>query len=324
MDRFKHILGVIDPRGAVGTVLDRALSLARNNQAKLTIVDVVPRMTAGIGMPDGGPISADLQQAVVADTNDRLQQVLAPYREHMAIQSKVLVGTPFLEIVREVLREQHDLVIKTPEDPGWLDRLFGSDDMHLLRKCPCALWLVKQSATEPHSRILAAVDVGSAHPADELPVRQSLNKKVLELAVSLSLSGFAELHVANICQAIGENALRSSQIRWPDSEVGAYVETVRQQHETALDSLMDDVVRLHGRDAVEYLKPRRHLIKGQARREIPRLVDELDIDLVVMGTVARTGVPGFIIGNTAEAILEQINCSVLAVKPEGFETPIAL
>jgi nucleotide-binding universal stress UspA family protein len=43
-----------------------------------------------------------------------------------------------------------------------------------------------------------------------------------------------------------------------------------------------------------------------------------------MGTVARTGVAGLFIGNTAEAILEQIECSVLAVKPEGFETPVSL
>jgi universal stress protein E len=45
---------------------------------------------------------------------------------------------------------------------------------------------------------------------------------------------------------------------------------------------------------------------------------------VVMGTVARTGVPGFIMGNTAETILSQIDCSVLAIKPPGFTTPVTL
>jgi nucleotide-binding universal stress UspA family protein len=43
-----------------------------------------------------------------------------------------------------------------------------------------------------------------------------------------------------------------------------------------------------------------------------------------MGTVARTGIPGLIIGNTAEAILDQITCSVLAAKPPGFVTPVTL
>jgi len=45
---------------------------------------------------------------------------------------------------------------------------------------------------------------------------------------------------------------------------------------------------------------------------------------VVMGTVARTGLPGLFVGNTAERILTQLDCSVLAVKPEGFVTPVEL
>ena len=43
-----------------------------------------------------------------------------------------------------------------------------------------------------------------------------------------------------------------------------------------------------------------------------------------MGTVGRTGIPGVIIGNTAEAILNRVTCSVLAVKPPDFETPVTL
>lgn len=41
-----------------------------------------------------------------------------------------------------------------------------------------------------------------------------------------------------------------------------------------------------------------------------------------MGTVARTGIPGFIIGNTAENILQKIDCSLLALKPLGFVSPV--
>lgn len=37
-----------------------------------------------------------------------------------------------------------------------------------------------------------------------------------------------------------------------------------------------------------------------------------------MGSVARTGIPGFIIGNTAESILGQVQCSVLVIKPDGL------
>ena len=54
------------------------------------------------------------------------------------------------------------------------------------------------------------------------------------------------------------------------------------------------------------------------------MIKKLQADLVVMGTVARTGIAGLLIGNTAEAILEQVQCSVLAVKPPGFVSPVKL
>jgi nucleotide-binding universal stress UspA family protein len=56
---------------------------------------------------------------------------------------------------------------------------------------------------------------------------------------------------------------------------------------------------------------------------IPWVVRKRKIDLLVMGTICRTGIPGFIIGNTAEKVLDTINCSVLTVKPVGFVSPVA-
>jgi len=76
--------------------------------------------------------------------------------------------------------------------------------------------------------------------------------------------------------------------------------------------------------ANDYLKPELHLTKGPARHTIPLKARELDVDLMIMGTVARTGIPGFFIGNTAESILSQIDCSVLTIKPPGFVSPVNL
>jgi nucleotide-binding universal stress UspA family protein len=78
------------------------------------------------------------------------------------------------------------------------------------------------------------------------------------------------------------------------------------------------------KNILDYLQPLTHLLKGAARKEIPALAKRLAIDCIVMGTVARTGICGFIMGNTAETILEQIDCSVLAIKPPGFVTPVVL
>ena len=65
-----------------------------------------------------------------------------------------------------------------------------------------------------------------------------------------------------------------------------------------------------------------HHLHGSAEELIPRWVDNEDVDTLVMGTIARSGIQGLVIGNTAENILQAIRCSLVALKPEGFVSPI--
>lgn len=75
-------------------------------------------------------------------------------------------------------------------------------------------------------------------------------------------------------------------------------------------------------EAYEYLSPRFHVLQDSAKTVIPEMAAQLKEDLVVMGTVARTGIAGLLVGNTADTIFEQLRCSVLALKPPGFVTSI--
>jgi nucleotide-binding universal stress UspA family protein len=324
MKRFKDILCVVGSGKTGRQAIERAVTLAENNQASLSVVSVVERVTTGIGIPHDSPIPADLQAAMVAAHAQNLETLVGPYSSRAEINTRVLIGAPFLEIIREVLRTGRDLVIKSPEPREWLDRLFDSDDMHLLRKCPCPVWLIKPQAPKAFRRILATVDVDAAYPAAEMDTRHALNRQVLELATSLALSEFAELHIAHAWHAIGESAMRGGFMQASEKKVTAYVEQVRRDRAHRLNTLMQEVTGNLGQDALDYLKPQTHLVKGWARKEIPALAKRIDADLVVMGTVARTGISGFLMGNTAETILNQIDCSVLAIKPPDFQTPVTL
>lgn len=324
MKRFNNILYVMERGAGHKPALERAVTLAENNQASLMVIAVVERLGAGIGMPEGGPISADLQAALVNAHEQNLESLIEPCQKRIDVQAKVLVGTPFLEIIREVLRNGRDLVIKTTETWDWQERLFGSDDMHLLRKCPCPVWLIKPDALKAYRRILAAVDVDDDYPPRERELRGALNLQLLEMASSLALAEFAELHIVHAWDAIGESSMRRVFMKTPEEEIIAHIEHERLRHEANLGILMSELAAFMERDALDYLKPRTHQVKGLARKEIPTLAKQIEADLVVMGTVARTGVPGFIVGNTAETILHQIDCSVLAIKPPGFETPVTL
>ncbi|HHH48652.1 MAG TPA: universal stress protein, UspA [Gammaproteobacteria bacterium] len=321
MKRFNNILCVVARGAGRKPALERAVTLAENNQARLTVVGVSERVTAGIGMPAGGPVSADLQAAIVSEHERELESLLEPYRQRLDVQAKVLVGTPFLEIIREVLRNGRDLVIKTIEPRDWQDRLFGSNDMHLLRKCPCPVWIMLPGEASNYRCILAAVDFD---PMQEAGEANDGNRLILELASSLALSDFAELHVVHAWEPVMENLMRVFSSDLSEEQIAANVARERRERLARLERLTGRLRDWLGAEAYEYLSPRLHLRQGNPRKEIPALAREIEADLVVMGTVARTGIPGFIVGNTAETILNQIDCAVLAIKPPGFTTPVTL
>ena len=110
MKRFKDILCVVDTSETCEPILERAVTLADNNQARLTVIDVIEkRISAGIGMPEDGPITAELKAAIVSAHTQELEAKVAPFRKKIQIETKVLTGTPFLEIIHEVLRDVHHL-----------------------------------------------------------------------------------------------------------------------------------------------------------------------------------------------------------------------
>jgi len=173
--------------------LERAVKQAENNQANLVVVDVAERIaSAGIG-PDGRPVFSDLQAAQENTCAQRLTALVDPYRKRIDIKIKVLRGSLHLEVIREVIRHQHDILIKVPESSDWLNRLFGSNDMHLLRKCPCPVWMVKPDSTASSRCILAPVDIAETDSPAEYESSQSLNRQIVDMAWYLTRLDGAQL-----------------------------------------------------------------------------------------------------------------------------------
>ena len=324
MQRFKNILYVVVPDAVNGVAFDHAVTLANNNQARLTVVEVIDKTPSNIKLSGRTLSTETFCEKLVAEHQQKLQALVSAPGKNIEIQTKILIGTPFLEIIRQIIRNKHDLVIKTAESGRLLDRVFGSDDMHLLRKCPCPVWLIKSKSPQNYQRILAAVDIADDYQPEELNTRHLLNLQVLEMASSLVSFKFAKLHIVNAWEAIGESILRSASTGSQEEDIAAYVEEVRLQHLQNLNLLMNETTKKIEYKTLNALNPQLHLLKGSPDEEIPLLSRKMDADLVVMGTVARTGISGFFIGNTAETILNQLDCSVLAIKPQGFQTPVTL
>lgn len=317
MKRFKSILAVLPEDSLAEVAFVRAVHLARANDAALTLVDLVAggpgelaRMLAAFSGNQGSEIAED----VLAYHRGRLARFAERARaEGVEVSEAVLQGVSFVEVVRMVLREGHDLVIKgataAPHGRGVLKGL----DMHLLRKCPCPVWMLMGAGDGSFDRILAAVD-----PEDgaEGP-RSRLDRLVLDLATGMAERDGAEIHVAHAWYLQEEHALRHGRYTsGRQGDVDRLVEHERGLAETRLRALMADYPQVP--------KAHRHLIKGAPGDVIADFAEAEEVDLIVMGTVGRTGLAGFVMGNTAETILRAVRCSVIAVKPEGFESPVTL
>ena len=318
MKCFRNIVYVTEWSVDQEAAVERAVALARNNQADLTIIDVIPEGLLGVSGIPGLSVKEDPLAGLMDDHREKLETLLAAYTGAPDISIRLLVGKRFIEVIRAVLNDGFDLVLKPAQDPEWLDRLFGSDDMHLLRKCPCPVWLTRPGERSNYENIVAAVDFD---PDSHDENGQVLNREIVDLASSLAVSDFASLHLLHVWDAPEAGFVRV----WAENPNAAEVQITehkRTQHQRALEALKRDLHDRLGQEQYDYLAPRTHLKKGIPGKVIPAMVAEMKADLVVMGTLARSGVPGLFIGNTAETVLEQLQCSVLAIKPPGFVSPV--
>ncbi|GAA4460549.1 universal stress protein [Novipirellula rosea] len=307
MKRFKRILCYIGT-DSNEAALSRAVSLAIRNEASLTIMDVIKPIPKGIVMVGDATDSEELQNIMVNDHEHALLARLAEYADTaVPIELVVATGDPATEIIRQVILADIDLVIKNADGLSAPGGAFGSVARSLLRMCPCPVWLLKPEIHGQFDRVLAAVDLD----ADD-DIHQQLNRNILELALSIARAEQAQLHLVAAWGLWMEGPLRK---RMGDETIDQMVELQQVKVRRALDELLPAGSSDNNRIQI-------HLHRGDPSEVIRSVADTIEADLMVMGTVCRTGVSGALVGSTADSIFSELSCSMLAIKPSGFVSPV--
>ncbi|MCA9124862.1 MAG: universal stress protein [Planctomycetales bacterium] len=307
MKQFTKILVATDTRLDIHPIIDEAAEVARQNDASLKIVDVVPEIpwTARMMVKD----HEDIRKLLGREKQERLDALAGPLRDQgMDVEVRVLWGKTSVEIIREVLRGRHDLVLRVAKGHDSRHKgFFGTTGRRLLRDCPCAVWLVAAADTPEYNHVMGCIDTSTGHKLDA-----ELNNNVYELASTISRQHKARRSIIHAWQIDGE-ALIDGRVHRDAFE------RMRQQHHDYVEGVLNEFLRSHDAQAsdADIL-----MLKGDPAQVIPSFAEENDVDLIVMGTVARSGLTGMLIGNTAERILDDLKCSVLAVKPDSFVSPI--
>ena len=315
MKQFKNIFVFLQKMDqSEEALIKRALLLAIRNKAEITFsagTSSVPRNLEEL-------IQFKLGENVVAihkkSSRDKLELCVEPHIfDGQRIHYQILEGRPFIAVIKAVLERSFDLVMIEPEANESVNRFFfGATVMNLLRKCPCPVWVFKPALHGTYNRILAAIDTSTKRENEK-----KLNESIIEISETLAAREDAELHVIHCWEGSGESVVRSNVPPHLASVIEEYTrhaqETARQDFETVLQKSQ------HGLDRKIH-----HFEHGIPGEIVPHLAYQHNIELLIMGTLGRSGLKGLFIGNSAEKIIDAIECSVLALKPEGFKSPVHL
>lgn len=307
MSAYNNILVVLDPSAEKQKALNRAIELVRLQGGKLTaflsVYDFSYEMTTMLS----GEERESMRQAVIKDRELWISDFLAaPRAGGINIDIKVVWhNRPFEAVVLAVLEDEYDLVIKGTHDHDVLkSMIFTPTDWHILRKCPCPVLLVKDHDWPQGGNIIAAVNAGS-----EQKHHLSLNKRVISKALQMASMLKAQIHLVNSYPGTPVNIA----IEIPEFNPQEYNSTMKKHHMEAVSALAKeyDIDEQHC-----------HVKEGMPEDVLPGLAQSLDAEMTIIGTIGRTGFSAAIIGNTAEHVIDRLDCDVLAVKPADFVCPI--
>lgn len=308
MQTFQSILFVSTSSIQETEALKQALWLADKNNASLKALIIYPEFPQSLAEYKD-KFEAFIKEQLNKCINDILSKAnMLIKREQIHIEIQSGSTTPAIRIIRHVLRHKYDLLIKDVET---IERGFKSIDMELLRKCPCAVWLCRPHIhTNDNIRIAVAID-----PQSETEIAHDLSLRLLQTSYSLTNVYSKKLHIISCWNYELEDYIRDSVwIDLQEEKIQEILTETQIENHHALASIIKESGIGEKMNVLHF--------KGSPDQIIPNYVSNKKIDLLVMGTVARTGIDGFLIGNTAENVMQKINCSLLALKPNGFVSPV--
>lgn len=304
MAGFKNILLVVDSNTWCKEACEHAIRIAAVENARLTILNVIEAVPEQLGSPVGLS-SENIREIGILERCEKLKGLVRPEQGNLQFEINVVCGNPVAEVMQQVLRGRHDLVMVAEHSkPSPKQTSVGSTTLKLIRKCQCPVWVISPSIAKRDIRIMAAVDP-DPFDAD----RDALNTKILDIASSLADREGTELHIANAWRAPGEGVL-SSQGGLSAENLSRYVYNVFNVQASSVKEMIRN-------SSATTVRHRMHLAKGTVSKVIPMVARRENIDLLVVGMFSRRRIGGSLIGNTAEKILNQVRGSVLMVKPDG-------
>ncbi|MBP8184695.1 MAG: universal stress protein [Pseudomonas sp.] len=299
--KLRQLLVIIDPSQPQQPALQRAQWLARASGAKIELLLCEYNSALEHSFIFDQTTLADGRDNLLLQLHSELEASAQPLREQgLEVSVQVRWGKRTEQVILQRISElQPDLVFKSAHHHSPVKRLlFSNSCWQLLRHCPAPLWLVQHSDWQT-PRLCAALD--PLHSADKpAALEQQL------IAASQLLSSVCEMpaHYLHCYPPLPPSLLFDSQLV---NDYAHYNRVCAQQHQQAFTQLLT-AAAIPLSEATQ--------LEGFAEQEIPRFVQEQGISLLLMGAISRGHLANALLGNTAERVLEAVECDVLVLKPQ--------
>lgn len=284
---FDAILVCLDLVSSEEELISSAARIASRDGARLTFLHVLDERAR-----------AD-QAAFETKARELIASRVSPLTGEAAWDAVVRFGHPLAEILAE--SERHALVMTGADHNRRAgDMLFGGTTTRLLRSCRRPVLVVRSEADES-GPVLAAVALRGQPETPHDP----LDLVILEHAAAQAERRGGPLHLIHVAQS------------WVpfgsvDDDLAAQATALCEKGRARLGTLLLEA-------GLDLPDDHVHIKVGDPAEELFGACLALGVQLLVMGTVARTGIAGLIVGNTAEKLMRRIDSSLLALKPEGFQ-----
>jgi len=300
--KIRRILVAVADANAA-RVIRRASDLALKSGATLELFSVVRPDSRILGLPN--PTLLEINKLTAEQRRAALERRARPLRRRgLEVSCTVVTHDSLSDSVAARLKQAPaDLVAIEAHRHGTLARLFLlQSDYELIRYCPVPLLIVKKPASADKP-VLAAID-----PWHKNRKPRNLDARIIAAAHWVSRTAGAPLHSVHVYSPL-LGLVDSS----PFAPVVLPVSLPEEKaHAARIRGRFRTLNERYGISA-----KRSHLEVGDPAFLLPQVARSLKAQLVVMGAVSRSALRRFVVGSTAERVLDELGCDVLIVKPAG-------
>lgn len=307
---LERLLIPLGPDQTINDSLHQALKLANENSSHVTLLTVIEDLAELREIAQYTCSTLDILDKATEIHKEALKQhvyLLKKKYANIKFQTRIRVGIPFIEIIKESKETKSTMmVVDSHRESKEKACQRGSTTLHLMRKSEIPIWSISMdNSTVQH--VVAAIDITNLD-------NQAFNTKIITLAIDYcSLIG-ARLTLCHVWRLESEGFLRKWS-HYDDIDIALLSKKMRSDRVEQLKSLL---APLESSSVVTQIK----ILEGDTREVLPQYISNNDVDLMILGSLSRTNIAGFLMGNTAESMLNQLSCSVLTIKPDSFKSPV--